>query len=254
MQNWEEILFHDRNKSYGSYQLRKKYAKYLFLGFLIAILLITIPIGIVYIESQKTEDYSNLPYIVSVELDKPPDLEASFSPPPMEQKQDAQTHEYVPVIVDTVKPETQMKNEAKETKDTDNDSTALAKNGNSTRGNGFDINSDSAIFYLNIDNVPEFPGGKRALIGFISQNTVYPELAQKQNIEGKVIVLFTVTRDGDVSNISIKKSTNPIFDREALRIVKMFPKWKPAKRKGMPIPYKYVLPMVFKINYKGSGA
>lgn len=247
MQNWEEILFDDRNKLYGSYQLRKKYSKYLLWGFLIAISLCVIPTGFVYIQSQVTEDYSNLPYIVSVELDHPPDLASSFSPPPMEEKKEVPEHESVPIIVDTLKDELSQKKEEKETKSEDKDSLDIANKGNSKSGNGFSINGDSASFYLYIDNWPEFPGGKRALTNFIIQNLAYPDLAEKQHMEGKVIVQFTVTRNGDVRNPVIKQSS-PLFDKEALRLVGMFPKWKPAQRKGLPIDLKYTLPISFKLN------
>ena len=248
MQNWEEILFDDRNKSYGSYQLRKKYTKYLLWGFLTAILSVTVPIVIVYIQSRQTEDYSNLPYIVSVELDKPPDLESSFSPPPMEVKIEALDHEYIPLIVDTIIKQSEQKKVEKIAENNESDSVTSAIKGNSIQGNGFDINGDSASLYTDLDNRPEFPGGMRALSNFLVQNIIYPDLAEKQRIEGKVIVQFKVTKNGDISNIFIKKSINPLLDKEAIRVVEMFPKWKPARRRGMPINFQYTLPVNFKLN------
>ena len=248
MQNWEEILFDERNKAYGSYQLRKKYTKYLLWGFLIAILSVTIPIAIVYIESHQTEDYSNLPYIVSVELDKPPDLESTFSPPPMEEKTELTEHEYLPLVVDTVIPVSEQKKVEKLSLNDDNDTINIANKGNSNKGNGFNINGDSASFYTYISAYPEFPGGMRALNNFISQNIVYPDVAEKQRIEGKVIVQFKVTKSGDVRNIIIKKSLHPLLDKEALRVVGLFPRWKPAQRLGTPVDFQYIIPICFKLN------
>jgi protein TonB len=247
MQRWEEILFKDRNKSYGSYQLRKKYTKYLLWGFLIALLLVAIPIIVVYIQSHRTEDYTNLPYIVSVELDKPPDLESSFSPPPMEERKITE-QEFIPLVVDTVIPESESKKVEKITLNKDSDTITIANKGNSKSGNGFDINGDSASLYVYIDNYPEFPGGIGALNNFISQNVIYPGQAEKQRIQGKVIVQFMVTKNGEVRNIVIKKSIHPLLDKEALRVVGMFPRWKPARRKGLPINLQYTLPICFKLN------
>jgi periplasmic protein TonB len=248
MQNWEEILFDDRNKSYGSYQLRKKYTKYLLWGFLIAILFVTIPIVIVYVQSQQTEDYSNLPYIVSVELDKPPDLESSFSPPPMEEKKEVLTHEYIPLIVDTIISQSEQKKVEKIAKSNDTDSVTMAIKGNSKKGNGFDINGDSVSFNLYVDKMPEFPGGFRALNQFLVEHLVYPSIADKQHIDGKVIVFLTITETGNVSNINIHKSSNPLFDQEAIRVTKMLPKWEPAMRKGRPVKCRYALPICFKLT------
>jgi TonB family protein len=130
----------------------------------------------------------------------------------------------------------------------DSDTITIANKGNSKSGNGFDINGDSASLYVYIDNYPEFPGGIGALNNFISQNVIYPGQAEKQRIQGKVIVQFMVTKNGEVRNIVIKKSIHPLLDKEALRVVGMFPRWKPARRKGLPINLQYTLPICFKLN------
>jgi periplasmic protein TonB len=249
MQSWEEILFDDRNKAYGSYQLRKKYTKYLFSGFVIAVLLILVPSSIAFYESKMLNNYDNLPYIVSVELDQLPDMESSFTPPPpMEKKSEPDQQEQVPVIVDSVPLPTLEKDKEKENQNKDKDSISNDSKGLND-GNGFDINGDSAQIYTYVDNRAEFPGGNEALSRFIFQH-VDPELAHRNNIEGRVIVQFLITRYGEVRDASIKKSVHPLLDKEALRVIGMLPKWQPAKRKGRPVNTRNIIAIIF---HKNSG-
>jgi protein TonB len=250
MQSWEEILFDDRNKAYGSYQLRKKYTKYLFIGFLIAVLLAAVPAGIAYYESKTLNTYDNLPYIVSVQLDQLPDMEEPVSPPPpMEKKMEPDDQEQTPAVVDSVPKPPVQKDEEKDAANKEKDSILNASKNNLVDGNGFDINGNKT-FYITVDNKPEFPGGEEAMNRFISQNIDH-ELSRRCNIEGIVFIQFKVTMYGDLRDISVKKSVHPLLDNEALRVVKMFPRWKPAKRKGrpFPIPWTYLLPISF---YKTS--
>jgi len=255
MNSWDEIIFNNLNKCYGSYQLRKKYTKYLFFSLLISLALITIPICIVYIKYKAENVVDYFPYLVSMELDRPPDLEALSSPPPpplIEPKQ-LQEVDVVPVVVDTLATQPEQIDKNKETKDDKNDSLKLDNN-KSKDGNGFNVNGDSAIFFIYVDNLPEFPGGKIGLSKFIYQNTVYPDSAQRHHIEGRVLVQFVITKYGDVRDISILKGVNPLLDREALRVVSMFPKWKPGKRAGRPVNVRYQVPFSFKINYNSANS
>ena len=249
MQSWEEILFDDRNKAYGSYQLRKKYTKYLFSGFVIAVLLILVPSSVAFYESKMLNNYDNLPYIVSVELDQLPDMESSFTPPPpMEKKSEPEQQEQVPVIVDSVPLPTFEKDKEKENQNKEKDSISNASKGLND-GNGFDINGDSAQIYTYVDNKAAFPGGDVALSRFMFQH-VDPELAHRNNIEGKVIVQFLITRNGEVRDVTIKKSVHPLLDKEALRVIGMLPKWQPAKRKGRPVNTRNIIAIIF---HKNSG-
>ncbi len=80
------------------------------------------------------------------------------------------------------------------------------------------------------DEVASFVGGREASNKFISKNLKYPPKAIIKEIEGTVYVKFVVEKDGKITNIKIVKSVDILLDTEALRVVKMMPKWKPAKK------------------------
>lgn len=92
-----------------------------------------------------------------------------------------------------------------------------------------------------------FKGGMPALIEYFQKNIKYPKKAEKDNIQGKVMVGFTVNKDGSIDDVTIKKSENNIFDAEALRVVKSMPNWNPATKDGKAVTSQMVLPIQFKL-------
>lgn len=97
---------------------------------------------------------------------------------------------------------------------------------------------------------PLFPGGDKALIEFIYTTMVYPDEAQKQQWEGKPLIAFTVNEDGSLTNIRVMKSSKLSLDTEALRIVKLMPKWTPATENGVNKKEMVVLPITFDLSKK----
>ena len=97
---------------------------------------------------------------------------------------------------------------------------------------------------------PQFPGGDKALVDFLDANLKYPEEAQKQKWEGKTLIAFTVNEDGVISNVRVLKSSWLSLDTEALRIVKMMPKWIPANENGTNKKEMVVLPITFDLKRK----
>ena len=91
-----------------------------------------------------------------------------------------------------------------------------------------------------VEPSPSFPGGQSALIDFLNENKKYPEQAKKDSIEGRVVVSFTVESDGSISNPKIERSVHPLLDAEALRLVRLMPKWEPGaqSRYNVPISFK----------------
>ncbi len=94
----------------------------------------------------------------------------------------------------------------------------------------------------------EFPGGDRVLLDFLKSNLVYPKAAQDSSIQGRVIVRFTIEKDGSITDVEVARSVYPALDEEAVRVVSMMPKWKPATKKGEPIRCKYILPIFFRLS------
>ena len=99
-----------------------------------------------------------------------------------------------------------------------------------------------------IEEIPSFPGGNAALMSYLSSNTKYPVVAQENGVQGRVIVSFVVERDGSISDVKVARSVDPSLDREAQRVVKSMPKWKPGKQNGSAVRVKYTVPVVFRLQ------
>lgn len=98
-----------------------------------------------------------------------------------------------------------------------------------------------------IEDMPEFPGGKQKLFEYLMENTHYPEIAEKNGVQGRVVVTFMVEEDGSIGETKIAKSVDPSLDEEAVRVVKSMPKWKPAILNDKPIRTKYTIPITFRL-------
>lgn len=98
------------------------------------------------------------------------------------------------------------------------------------------------------DIKPSFPGGVSALTTFLNDNVHYPEEANKNRMEGKTLVAFVVNEDGSISDIKIKKSSWPILDDEAKRVVQLMPKWMPAFTNGKKKKEMVILPILFDLK------
>ncbi len=100
------------------------------------------------------------------------------------------------------------------------------------------------------EQMAEPEGGIMGLMNFLAQNLKYPKEAEKAGEEGKVLVRFVITADGSVSDPEIAQSVSPSLDAEALRVVKLLPKWTPARSGGKAVATNYVLPINFKLPPK----
>lgn len=111
-----------------------------------------------------------------------------------------------------------------------------------------DSTKSSKLFGAAIEEMASFPGGSAALMQYIAQNLRYPNIQGDCNIQGRVIVGFTVNEDGTLSDIKVMKSISPTFDEEAIRVVKSMPKWNPAKQNGKAVKTKYTVPVTFRLE------
>ena len=101
-----------------------------------------------------------------------------------------------------------------------------------------------------IDEQAEFPGGLPALMKWLSQQIRYPEAAQQNDIQGRVVVRFVVEKDGSIGQVTIVKGINKDLDSEAIRVVKNMPKWHPGKNNGIPVRSYFNLPVTFRLDSK----
>jgi protein TonB len=109
------------------------------------------------------------------------------------------------------------------------------------------VTSDTSEVFKFAEQMPEFPGGQKAMEKFIKDNTRYPVEPGWKKVPGKVIGQLIVEKDGAISNITILKGVNSSFDEEYIRIIKAMPKWFPAKQNGSPVRLTFTLPIAFKM-------
>ena len=107
------------------------------------------------------------------------------------------------------------------------------------------IEQSDKVFEV-VDEMPSFPGGQSALFDFMAKNIKYPEVAEDNGIQGRVLVTFIVKKDGSLSDVRVAKSVDPSLDKEAVRIIKSMPKWNPGTHKGMYVNVKFTLPVTFR--------
>ena len=101
---------------------------------------------------------------------------------------------------------------------------------------------------LVVENMPDYPGGTGKLMEFLAKNLKYPESAEKNKQEGRVIVRFVIEKDGSLTDFAVARSVSPALDAEALRVAKMMPKWIPAKNKGKTVRLRYNIPIKFSLR------
>jgi len=99
-----------------------------------------------------------------------------------------------------------------------------------------------------VEENPEFPGGMQALNRYFRDNVRYPVMAQEMNIQGKVLVKFTVWKDGSIRDAQVVRSADKSLDQEAIRLVSRMPKWKPGKQRGKAVNCKFTVPVTFKLQ------
>ena len=108
-------------------------------------------------------------------------------------------------------------------------------------------NQDDEVFTI-VDKHPEFPGGERGLMNWLSTNLQFPPNARDARIEGRVIVNFIIEKDGAVSTVKLVRSLDPMLDKEVMRVVSLMPKWKPGELKGKTVRVLYTLPIEFRLT------
>lgn len=96
-----------------------------------------------------------------------------------------------------------------------------------------------------METYPEYPGGKKALVTYLSQNIKYPKTAKKDKLGGNVMVNFVITTQGAVDSVTVVQSVREDLDAEAVRLVRNMPTWKPATQNGKPVNARMSLPIGF---------
>ncbi|MFA6058321.1 MAG: TonB family protein [Taibaiella sp.] len=271
-----DLIFDNRNKNYGGYELRKHYNRRALKALGITFSVILLGVGTPFILSQLNAKApvvasNNAPDVIKItEVLLPPPPEPPHAPKPPEPVKAgtppaAKTiQNTVPDIVpdNLVKPDVKPP-DIKDFKDAvSGPVTNPGENGivaaTSTKphtgpngipaknGNGSDIANEEPRTFTEI--MPEFPGGMAALLAFVQKNLRYPNEAREDGIEGRVIVRFVVNTLGEIEGAKIMRGIGGGCDKEALRVVNAMPKWKPGKQNGHNVKVYYTLPITFKLQ------
>ena len=272
---WVEMVFAGKNKEYGAYQLRKGTSGRNIKALLILVIAAALVGGFLawkVIEQKKAEEQQA--YMEAMELAKLQQQakkeEKKKEPvkPKVEMKKEIpvarETQKFTAPVIkkdELVKEENQVKQMDKlddkvavgtENKEGVKDRTVEA------------VRNDIAVaapppppapkpevsnkVFDVVEEMPSFPGGQGALMSFLNSNIKYPVVAQENGVQGRVIVGFVVERDGSITDVKIMRSVDPSLDREAQRVVKAMPKWKPGKQNGSAVRVKYTVPVVFRLQ------
>lgn len=107
--------------------------------------------------------------------------------------------------------------------------------------------TEKPINFRIVEQYPEFPGGMSEYMKWLTKNLKYPDIARNQRIQGKVVVQFIVNQDGTIADAKVVKSVSPQLDREAMRVIRMMPNWKPGLQNNKPCKTMVAVPIVFKL-------
>ena len=102
--------------------------------------------------------------------------------------------------------------------------------------------------YGKVDKNAEYPGGTEALMKFMMTNLKYPETCRKEGIQGRVVIKFVVNTDGSIVDMEEARSPHADLTAEAMRVIKMMPKWTPATVGGKTVRSRFNLPVMFRLD------
>lgn len=273
---WCDLVFEGRNKEYGAYRMRAR-AGSRNLRALIVLLLIIATIGVivgvkaVVTELTKKNDLGNeaVTTVSQLKEEEPKKkeekkIEVKYEEPKVEKVMVKASIQFtIPKIEDDalVDETKEVKTQEKVTKS--NISIAAQDYAGDGKG-GINIDDlkdnqqaggttappkeEEVMANELVEVQAAYPGGESALLAFVSQNLVYPSIAQEQDLQGVVVLRFRVEKDGSVGQIVIKKSLSKECDQAAANVVKKLKRFVPAKQQGHPVPVWFTLPIRFRIQ------
>jgi len=263
-----DIIFANRNKAYGAYQLRRDYPKYLgralVIGLGLIILFFAAPLIMQAVGGLLPKEK---PVDVVAELGPPPDIDPNNPPPPPPPPPPTpppptrSTVKFVPPVI-------KKDEEVAEEKQQDVDK-ILEENkdisSESKQGNDEAPPSDVAAPSLDpvieapkqvektyemfdIQKEPSFPGGLSEMYKWLNKNVEYPEMAKESGTSGQVVLTFVVGKDGGISDVVIVKDIGGGCGKSVKSTVEKMPKWSPGEANGHPVKVRYTLPFKFKLE------
>lgn len=250
--DFDDLVFENRNREYGAYQLRKRYNNVLLAGTLIASLLVTLGVLIPFLIRPRSERVvsGGMGYVtVQMEnLEQPEEIYIPPSAPPPEPAKMQESVKYMPpVIVDSVTPIDKIQ--------LSTDEIIASQEGELIEAQGSGIGGDllpgmegegteEPLFQVEV--MPSFRGGDLTKFReWVGKRTNYPQAAIDNKIRGTVFLTFIVEKDGTVSNVTILKGVHPLLDSEAVKAISESPKWTPGLQRGQPVRVRFQIPLSF---------
>ncbi len=261
-----DLVFDGKNKEYGAFVLRKLYSKFLTfavsIACLIFVLSISSPIIVDYIKklNKKNIEVSEDATVGKAEFSKYREEKKEEKKPDQEKEKQEQAKKTVKFEVPEMKATVTDAEKYEAPKPTAAQLGTVTQEGDanfdpSTAGidaGNIDLSGEPAEvkpeIFKYVEEMPSFPNGQDELIKFIGQNVKYPEIARRAGVEGKVFVQFVVGTDGRVGQVSIAKGIGAGCDEEAMRVVKLMPKWTPGKQNGRAVLVQVIVPIIFKLQ------
>lgn len=273
---WRDIVFADKNREFGAYVMRQESDKRHNRAFIFLLAGLAALIGIIVVwgiysdkmaEKAAIEAKMHAEKMLAAQLEQMEQQEEE-EPEPEEQKVEIEIPEVPQEVLATVQV-TQIaivddvKNEVMDMEDQKEDNTArgVVNQEGSDDADKFQAVQEAVIvkepepekpkeeeIFQAVEQQAEFPGGTAALMKWLSSNIRYPEAAQQNDVQGRVIVKFVVEKDGSVSQAQIVKGVDKDLDKEALRVVNKMPKWQAGKNNGVAVRSYFTLPVQFRLQ------
>lgn len=263
---WLNLVFENRNQSYGAYELRRMSSHYLSKALLISIvffsLLIIAPSAYYkfkdkpIIEIAKPLDNADIVYLTKIEtpekkIELPKAIEQKksnvkqidFSPPKVTRDDFVKTE--APTIDQITK--SVIGNETIDGPESIEINASPVSSSGTTEGTG-GLENNTTYTRGGVEIMPEFPGGMAAWSKFLSKNLQYPNRARDNGVSGRVVVSFIVEKNGEITALKIISGIGFGCDEEALRVIKKSPLWKPGFQNGKAVRVSYVIPIVFRLD------
>ena len=269
---WVDMVFDGKNQAYGAYALRKG-TSLRNIKAIVILLVAALCIGgfLVYKVQQQKAEEARMAYMQAMELKalqeaaKKQKKEEPKVQPKVEPKKEIpevrQTQKFTAPVIkkdELVKEE----NQVKQMDDLDKKAAVGNVDQEGTQNRTVEaVRNDIAVntppepkedvakkVFDVVEEMPSFPGGNGALMQFLQSNVRYPVVAQENGVQGRVQIGFVVERDGSITDVRVVRSVDPSLDKEAMRVVKMMPRWNPGKQNGQTVRVKYTVPVLFRLQ------
>ena len=273
---WRDIVFADKNKEFGAYVMRQERDKRHNRAFVFLLAGLVALIGIIIVwgiysdkmaEKAAIEAKLQAEKMLAAQLEQMEQQEEE-EVEPEEQKVEIEIPEVPQEVLATVQVTQiaivdEVKNEVMDMEDQKEDNTArgVVNQEGSDDADKFQAVQEAVVVkepepekpkeeevFVAVEQQAEFPGGMPALMKWLSNNIRYPEAAQQNDVQGRVIVKFIVEKDGSVSQAQIVKGVDKDLDKEALRVVNKMPKWQAGKNNGVAVRSYFTLPVNFRLQ------